>query len=564
MEVAVFTQLSLVIAICAAISLVMRFFKQPLIMGYILTGILVGPAVLDLLSTKEAKESFETFAEIGITLLLLIIGLGLNTTVIKSLGKVSVTAAGAILFSVGTIGMFICLLLGFSFSEALIVGIALFFSSTIIILKMLSDKKELTRLHGRIAIGVILVDDIFATLALVVIAAIGQGGGLSITELLVLVAKGVGLGLGLGFMAVKVLPKLTKQFANSQELLFLFTVAWGFGIATLFDIAGFSKEVGALFAGVSLASLPYAIEMSSKLKPLRDFFIVLFFIYLGETFSLDNIFVALLPALLLSAVVLLGKPFFVMLSLGFLGYTKQTAFKAGINLSQISEFSIILVLFAQTQGLVSGYIATVITLVALITIGGSTYLMKYDDKIYAKIEKRLRLFEGRVSREEKHRHNESFPLILFGYRKGGHEFVRTFKEMKRRYVVVDYDPEIAENLEHHGIRFEYGDATNVELLEEIGAEKAKMIVSTISDQPTNHVILDYLKRRGSTAIFICHADNYEQAISLYKRGATYVILPHLIGSERLSAFIRKHGTSRQSFEDYRAKHMLGLGRAALH
>ena len=555
----IFTQLSLVIVLCTVISLILRILKQPLIMGYILTGILAGPAFLNLI---HSKESFATFSEIGITLLLLIIGLGLNTTVIKSLGRVALTTALSILILVGGLGLLASIALGFTVNEGFIVGIALFFSSTIIILKVLTDKKEVTRLYGRIAIGVILVDDIIATIALLTVAALGTGGGLTVLEVVLLLAKGLGLGIGLALMATKVLPRLTRLFANSQELLFLFTVAWGFGIATLFDISGFSLEVGALFAGISLASLPYATEMSSRLKPLRDFFIILFFIFLGETFGLDNITSAIVPALILSVIVLIGKPLFVMLTLGFMGYTKLTSFKAGINLSQISEFSIILVVFAATQGIVSPYISTVITLVALITIGASTYLMKYDDQLFTRIQGRLNLFESRVTHSDHHK-TEHFPLVLFGYRKGGHEFVKTFRELKKRYIVVDYDPEVIEHLETQGIRYAYGDATDPELLEEIGLEKATLVISTVSDQPTNESLLTHLRRHNPGAVFICYSSNYDDAAELYSMGATYVMLPHFIGSERISAFIKKHGLNHQAFDEYRQKHLLNLGRAAV-
>lgn len=556
----IFIQLSLVIVLGAIVSLIMRMLRQPLIMGYILTGILVGPTVLHLIGDKQ---TFETFSEIGIALLLFIVGLGLNTNVFKSLGKVALTTAISILLAVGTLGFIAAQLLGFANGESLILGLALFFSSTIIILKVLTDKKELGRLYGQLAIGVILLDDVVATLALVVVAAIGTSGNLSIAEVGWLIGRGILLALALIFVAAKILPWLTKLFANSQELLFLFTVAWGFGIASTFDLIGFSMEVGALFAGVSMASLPYAAEMSSRLKPLRDFFVILFFITLGSTFSFNGIVDNILPAIVLSLIVILGKPLFVMASLGLLGYTKLTSFKAGIHLSQISEFSIILVVFAYSVGLVSEQASTLITLVALITIAVSTYLMKYDDQLYVLWEERLRMFERRVIKEQK-RPSLDYPLILFGYQKGGHEFIRTFRELKKRYVVVDYDPEVIEHLEQQGIRHAYGDATDPELLDEIGIDKAKLVVSTVTDLATNLALLRILRHENPHSVFICHADNYDHAAELYNLGATYVMLPHFIGSEQISAFIKKHGLSQQAFDNYRQKHLLNLGRTAIH
>jgi Kef-type K+ transport system membrane component KefB len=555
----IFTQLSIIIVIGGAISVLMRLLRQPLIIGYILTGILAGPSLLNLIHDKSV---FEAYSEIGITLLLFIIGLGLNVGVIKSLGRVSTMTASAILAVVGSLGLVCSYLLGFTPTESLIIGLALFFSSTIIILKVLSDKRELTRLHGQIAMGVILVDDIVATFALLFVAAIGTTGGLALGDAATLVLKGVGLGVGLALVSTKIMPHFIRFLAESQELLFIFTVAWGFGVATLFDIAGFSHEVGALFAGVSLASLPYATEMAARLKPLRDFFIVLFFVVLGETLSFDALSQSLVPALVLSAIVILAKPIVVMSSLGVLGYTKLTSFKAAINLSQVSEFSIILVVYAASVGLVSPDLTAIITLVALITISTSTYLMKYDDNLYRLFEQKLHIFERKNVKEHK-RKKQSYPIILFGYHRGGHEFLQAFRDMKQRYLVVDYDPEVIEHLDRQGVRNTYGDATDEELLHEINAHKAKLIVSTVSDMSVNRALLGYLRYHNPHAVFICHADGYDQAADLYRHGATYVMLPHFLGSERIGGFIKKHGFNHRAFDAYRKQHVISLGKKAV-
>lgn len=555
----IFTQLSIIIVIGGIISVIMSLLRQPLIIGYILTGIVVGPGVLDLIHDKTV---FEAYSQIGITLLLFIIGLGLNVTLIKSLGKVSFTTASAILFLIGGSGFLASHLLGFTSTEAIVVGLALFFSSTIIILKVLSDKRELTRLHGQIALGIILVEDVVATFALLFVAAAGTAGALGFNDIAVLILKGAGLAAGLVVFSTKIMPHFIKFLAKSQELLFLFTIAWGFGVATLFDITGFSHEVGALFAGVSLASLPYATEMAARLKPLRDFFIVLFFVVLGENLGFTALQESLVPALILSLIVIIGKPLFVMSSLGALGYTKLTSFKAAINLSQISEFSIILVVYAASVGLVGQELTAIMTLVALITISTSTYLMQYDDTLYKFFEPKLHVFERKVVKEHK-RKQQSYPIILFGYHRGGHEFLEAFREMKQRYMVVDYDPEVIEHLDRQGIRNTYGDATDEELLHEINAHKAKLIVSTVSDMSVNRSLLGYLRYHNPTAVFLCHADGYDQAADLYRHGATYVMLPHFLGSERIGGFIKKHGFNHKAFDTYRKQHVITLGKSAL-
>lgn len=552
----VFAQLSLVIVLAAAISMLMRMFRQPLIIGHIITGILVGPSVLHLVHERAA---FEAFSELGITLLLFIIGMELNAAVIRRMGRTVLVTALALLAVMGSVGFAVAGLMGFGPGESVFIGLALFFSSTIIIAKVLSDKKELTRLHGQIAIGIILLDDIVATVALLFVAT-GKGGW-GTSELLLLAAKGGALMLVFSFISLKVLPRLSKFMATSQELLFLFSLAWGFGVATLVHKVGFSVEIGALFAGVTLAQLPYAAAMGSRLKPLRDFFVVVFFITLGESLGLGGLHAALVPALIFAGLVLLLKPIIVMAALGMLGYTKHTSFKAAINLSQISEFSIILIVLAAGSGLVSGELAAVTTLVALITIAVSTYLMQYDNFLYGKLENLLRIFEKTETKEHEV-HAKRYPIILFGYKKGGHEFVKTFRDMKEPFLVVDYNPDVIELLDRQHIPSLYGDVTDAELLSELHLSDAKLIVSTIADQVTNITLIKYVHQHNPEAVIICPADDYDQAAELYELGAGYVTLPHLIGSERIGMFIAHHGLDKKSFELYREKHLITLGRFA--
>lgn len=555
----VFTQLSVVLVVATLMALIMRRLKQPLIVGHILTGILVGPSLMGLI---EDKHSFDTFSEIGIALLLFIIGLELSVSVLKRLGKPVLLTAAAIFSTVGVLGYLFGIAFHFTTTEAVLLGLALFFSSTIIIAKVLSDKKEITRLNGQIAIGVILVDDVVATFALLYVAASSSGDLLGPAQIGILLLKGALVVGAMALFAGKVLPKAVKSIAKSQELLFLFALAWGFGVATLFDAVGFSIEIGALFAGVALAHLPYAHQIGARLKPLRDFFVVLFFISLGENLNLESLSSALVPALLLSFMVLTLKPLVVMASLGFLGYTRRTSFKTGINLSQISEFSIILIVLAVNAGMVSDQLGSVVTIVALITIAISTYLMQYDNILFEKFGHSLRMFERKGAVEVK-QEARAFPLLLLGYEHGGAQFVETFKSLKKKFVVVDYDPEIIEELERLDIDHLYGDVTDPELLAEINVDSLEMVVNTISEQSINEAIVEHIRKRNSEAVIVCYAKTHDEAAELYRRGATYVMLPNLVGSERLNMFISENGVSRKRFDNYREKHMVQIGRAAL-
>lgn len=543
--------------IAAAAALIARAFRQPLVIAYIVTGFLVGPSVLNVIHNHEA---FETFSQIGITLLLFIIGLGLNFSTITKTGKPVAFAFLTILIGIGSLGLLGSAAFGFSPQECVIMATALLFSSTIIVIKALSDKKEQTRLYGQIATGVLLAEDIAATLVLVLIAANDSGGAFG--NIISLVLKGVGLGAILAFVGGYIMPKLTRLFAASQELLYIFALAWAFGVASAFYYAGFSLEVGALFAGVALAHLPYVQAIGTRLKPLRDFFLVLFFISLGEGLHLTSLSGALVPAVIFSLIVLIGKPLLIMSSLGYMGYTKQTSFKAGVHLSQISEFSVILIVLASSYDLIGEQLIAVATLTTLITIAASAYLMKYDDRLYRRFANQLSIFErGKTKRELKSLSH--YPLVLLGYHEGGYTFVQTFKEMRKRYVVIDYNPDIIENLEHRHINNLYGDVTDLELLDEIGIHKSELVISTITDPVTNRLLAEHINKINDTAIFICHAAKLDDAELLYEAGADYVLLPHFIGDQHISQFIKLNGSNKRAFAKYRRQHLLNLGQMAM-
>jgi Kef-type K+ transport system membrane component KefB len=493
----VFFGLSLIIVIAAAMSLLMRAIGQPLIIGHILTGIIVGPAVFHVASSPE---TLALFSDLGIALLLFIIGLGLNPQALKEVSKTA-TYVGLIQVAfIASIGWVLGSALGLSNTGAAILGASLAFSSTIIILKMLSDKHEQSRLYGKIAISVSLVQDLVA-IALVVVTSAGNSKSLAVGTALGLAIKGTLIGVAFYWVSSRVLPRLHKLISESQEFLFLFAIAWGLGAAALFQKIGLSSEIGALLAGICLASQPYAQEISSRLRPLRDFFVIVFFIALGANLNLHHIG-SMLGIILVSAViVIIAKPLVSMAILGFLGYTKRTSFKASVALAQVSEFSIVLVLLA----------------------------------------------ESAVQR--------NYEMVLFGYQKGGHEFVKVFRQLTKNFVVIDYDPETIDVLEQRKIHHIYGDATDIELLEEAGVAKAKLIVSTMTDNDANVFLMKFLKRKHSDAVVIVEADSPKQAGKLYDEGASYVILPHFIGGEKIGSFVKKSGFAKSDFKRIREQHI---------
>ena len=550
-----FLEFSLIIAIGAGIALIMRLLRQPLIIGHILTGILVGPSALSLISSAD---TIEVFSKIGIALLLFIIGLGLNPKVVREVGKVTLIAGAFQILITGAAGFAVGALFGLSKTESVVLGTALSFSSTIIILKLLSDKKEQSRLYGKITVGILLIQDVLATIALLVFTAQSGQEGFALSQLLTLTGKGLLIGIPLILIGTKVLPHLRKLIAGSQEFLFLFSIGWGFGSAALFEIAGFSLEIGALFAGVSLATLPYAQEISSRLRPLRDFFVVVFFINLGAGLSFAN-FTSIIPLTLASLfVVVVVKPWSVLLSMGLLGYTKRTSFKAAVSLAQISEFSLVLSALALANGRIGEDVSAVLTIVALVSIAISTYASVFDDGLFGFFERHLLLFERKKTHNDRAKNRKTYELVLFGYHRGGHEFIKVFKALGKKFVVIDYDPEAIDALERSEIDYLYGDASDNELLEEADLSKAKMIVSTITDFEVNKSLVRSLELSNPGAVFITHADTIEQASEFYEMGVSYVMLPHYIGSEKIGAFIKKSGLKKSEFRKFRNKHLAYL------
>ncbi len=556
-----FIELSLILAIGTSISIVMKLLKQPLIIGHILTGLLVGPTVLDIVRTSGESisvsgESLAFFAEMGIALLLFLVGLGLNPKVIKEVGKVAIlTGVGQVMFTTLIGFIVVSAITDISTIGSLYIAIGLAFSSTIIILKLLSDKKELTRLHGKIATGFLIIQDILATVALVFVSA-NTSGGVDPVDLFLLIAKGVGLGLLLWAVVKLILPLFTKTIAGNQELLFLFSIAWGLGIGALFLLIGLSLEVGALAAGVALAGFPYAQEAASRLKPLRDFFIVVFFIVLGSRLDLNGVIEVLPQAIILSLLVIIGNPIIVMTIMGLLGYRKKTSFKTSLAVAQISEFSLVLMLLARRLGQISDETLALVTMVGLITIAVSSYIIIYDEKLYRVFEKYLSIFEKKKTKGQRSASGNQF--LLFGYKKGGSEFVKVFKQMKKKYTVVDYDPSIIDALEKSDIEYVYGDMTDIELLQEVGIGEAKLVVSVVTDHDTNKFLLKTIEHENPNCVVICHADTLFEAAELYAMGAGYVMLPHYIGSEKISNFIKKSGLNKSEFRKYRDKHLAYL------
>ena len=548
-----FLEIGLVIGLATLVSFLVRFLKQPLILGYILTGIIVGPSLLNII---HSTDTIALFSHMGVSLLLFLVGIGLSPRVIKEVGFVSlVTGLGQVLFTT-ILGYGIGLLFGFSSVSSLYLGIALAFSSTIIIMKLLSDKNDTEKLYGKIAVGFLLVQDLIAIVILMIVSSLGSGSTLGYF-VLTTVLKGLGLLGILVAVGLYVLPWLARLMARSQELLLLFSISWAFALSLLFNYAGFSIEIGALLAGVTLSFTPYRYEISSKMKPVHDFFLVLFFVLMGYQIGLDHVSNYVFPIAAFSALVLFGNPLIIMILMGWLGYTKKNSFFAGLTVAQISEFSLILVTLGINVGHLSKDILTIIAAVALITMTGSSYLLLYAERIYPFFSPYLSIFEkkGAKADQRKKATSKDYEIILLGCDRAGHDLIELFKKMKKKFLVIDYNPEIIMGLTKRKINCIYGDASDLELLNELKLSKAKMIVSTIPDYDVSNTIIHKVREVNKKAIIVVVSHTIEEAMHFYKEGASYVIMPNHLGGYHASMLIEKYGLNLNNFFKEKSKHL---------
>ncbi len=546
-----FVQLSVIVVITLLLAALMHLLRQPLIIGYILAGIIVGPYLLDM----AGSDTLAVFSHVGVALLLFIVGLGLSPAVIRDVGKVSViTGVGQVVFT-SIIGYIILLAFGFSSIESIFIAVALTFSSTIIIMKLLSDKGEAESLYGRIAIGFLIVQDIIAILILMAVSTKTSGNSV---PLMLTAAKGLGL-IGLAVAAGALLPYLTKFVARSQEFLLLFSIGWCLALSALFFYAGFSIEIGALLAGITLSISPLRVEIGSKMRSLRDFFIVIFFILLGSQMQFSHIQAYWTEIIILSLFILIGNPLIVMALMGLMGYTKRNGFLAGLTVAQISEFSLILIALGVNVGYLNSELLSLVTAVGLITIAGSTYLILYANRIYPIISRFLSIFERKGKKvEEKDGRGKMHDVILFGCDRMGYEFMEAFQKMGKRLLVIDYNPDIVKALAKKGIDCIYGDANDSEFLGSLKIANAKMVASTIPHFETNLLLLAKVKQMNQECIVIAAAHRIDDAMELYRKGASYVILPHFLSGHHVALMIRRFGMEAKNFKAEKEKHIAHL------
>ena len=538
----IMSQFSFLILVVLLVSFIARLLKQPLVIGYIIAGLIAGPSFLNLIHDTTL---INTFSEFGISFLLFLVGLNLSPQVIRDYGKISViTGLGQIVFT-SIFGYLLSLWFGFSSLASLYIAVALTFSSTIIIMKLLSDKDDIEKLYGKIAVGFLLVQDFVAILVLLGISAFEKGIWI---EIFFTISRAIILILALILFTRYILYKITDFLVSSQEFLFLFVILWGLGLSFLFRYIGLSMEMGALIAGVLLSTTSYSYAIASKLKVLRDFFIIFFFVFLGSQLGLQELSEVFFPAIGFSLFILIVKPLVLMVLMGTFRYTKKTGFLIGTTAAQISEFSLIIIAMGVKMGHIPQDILSLVTLVGLITIGASTYMIIYADKLYSIFSRYLDIFE-RGKLIEREIITKRFGCFLIGYNRTGFAILRSLQNLYPDVLVIDFNPAVIKSLKKRGISCVYGDAEDVELLESLRITKAHMVVSTVPDLSTNLLLVRFIREKNKRAVIILTARQIADALILYEVGADYVILPHFLGGHYAAELIEKFKAHREYYVD---------------
>lgn len=540
--------LALIVCLAAGLGVIIKRFKQPLFVSYLAAGAFLSAFHI---VRPEQLEFLAILPEVGLAFLLFLVGMELDLREFKSLGKnVLLATMGQVAITavvVGSLGV----LFDLPLISALVVGLAISFSSTILVVKLLLEGKEFSSIYGKLSIGILLVEDLLAVIAMMLVSVFGStASDFSPLALVVVGIKGILLFLLSLWVGKKILPKVFEFCAENSELLFLTSIAWCLLFVSLSAFLGFSLSIGAFLAGVSLAQSVYRIQISSRIKPLRDFFIMIFFLDLGTGLTLSGLSLMwpVAIAILLYAIIL--KPIIFFLLFTAFKFRAHSAFQTGILLSSVSEFSLILLTAASKQGIVPPNLISPFIFATVFSFVISSLLITHGRRIYSKLKKLLKKFEEKdtISLDSLVLEQKEFAdhAILVGCHRSGEIILSTIaKNFGDNLIVLDFNPDVISKLRKEGISCLYGDISDVDILERLNLLSAKIVVSTVRDFSDNLILLDGLSKVKSKATVIMTAYDGKEALKLYDRGAHHVSLPLALEGANISHLIREY---RDDFE----------------
>ena len=535
------------IVAAAVVGYLVHRLRQPVIMGYIIAGIIIGPQLG--LKWVTHPDAINFTSELGLIALMFMVGLELDLRKLKQAGK-SLLVIAILQFAI-CVGLGLAFFKLPAFSEggeyaALYLAIVFALSSTMIVVKVLYDKFELDTLPGRITLGVLVLQDIWAIIFLTVQPNLADP---AIGTLGLSLLKGVGLIAGSVLISRYILPFVFKGIAKNPELVLVMALGWCFLVSWISgDVLELSRAMGALIAGVSLFAFPYKQEINDRVSSIRSFFLILFFVSLGMRVTeptLDIFVWSLLASLFLIASRFIAvSPALYLMKKGI-----RVSFLVPLNLSQISEFALVIVAIGITYGHVNESVMTIVLFTVMITFLVSTYMMTYSHKLYLltdRVLKKMKVPDVEI-RDEEAGGEAHRPILFLGFYKIASHLLQAVEKLnpaiKDKIEVIDFNPEVHRKLSRHGVMCDFGDLGNTGTLKECGLEEAKVVVSTIPDTilkgTSNMALLTYTKRVNPKARVVVTAESIEAAKKLWAAGADFVILPHFEAAEKTAVLLEK-------------------------
>lgn len=560
MEQTFIVEFGVILAIATILGIVARLLRQPLVLAYLVAGILIGPVALGLIDNPHI---IETFAEIGIVFLLFLVGLELNPKRLTEIGNTALVAGFLQIVVSGIFYYLIGRIFGYTSSTAIYMAIAFAFSSTAIIVTLLSNRKDLDSVHGKIIIGILLVQDFVALFLLTIMSAMHSAqADLPVFEFVYRTIFRAGiLFLSIYLVNRFLLPRVFSRIARSHELLFISSLAWCFVLAVASLSLGFSAEIGAFLAGITVATLPFSNHIASKTKPLRDFFIMIFFIYMGSNLIFDDAMRVLPQAGALTLAILIVNPIVVSIAVSLMGFRKRTSFLSGITLTQTSEFSFIVIILGTKLNILPKETITLASLVAIFSIFASTYLIENGSRIYTKLRSKLFFLRPNSSGHDL----ENLPAeglkghtILIGYHRIGSIVLETLKEIGQEVAVIDYDPKRIQPLMEKKEYCIYGDAVDQDIIDNLHVKNARAVISTIDKFEESLAVIEEYRRENRNIEIIVTAADGDEALDLYKAGANLVIVPALISGDYLSFLLKKISKGDAAMGEIRKKEIKAI------
>lgn len=518
------------IVVAAGMILLARRLRIPGIVTYIIVGLLLGPVGLNLLAPVaghgDSYSGVAVIAEMGIVLLLFLVGLELSLDNIRAVGKVAVAAGiGQVVFT-AAIGFGLALLLGFNTMEAVFLSTALTFSSTVVVVKLLDQKKHLHKLYGRIAVGIFLVQDLVVVVVLTFLTGLGDPQSATFSSL----AGGIGRSfLGMGIMLVfalfasrYLLARPMAWAASSAETTLIWSLTWCFAFVVASEKLSLSPEIGAFLAGLSLAQLPIAHDLRRRLHPLMNFFIAIFFISLGAQMELEAATAYWPAAIILSLFVLIGNPFIFMVIIARGGYSERTSFMTSVTVAQISEFSFIFAAVGLSAGLIDEAVLSLITVIGLITIAISAYMILYSERLYEWVRRWgwLRPFRAAQYEEPETTNTLQGHIIVLGMNAMGRRIATLLHEQDEIVLAVDSDVRKLAGLPCLTL---IGNMDYPTVAEEAFLSQAKLAVSTLHIEDSNNLLAYRCLQAGVPAAI--HAFDESVIAELEQLGVAYLIDP---------------------------------------